>query len=240
MTGRAIMSTTTFPRVPRLFRSLVLALWAAGVTAPSIAQEYRGDDTTVVNFIRRINDYPLPSRAIQPQEQKELLRLLDEGRFLISTTTNIRTFRLNDNQSTINKLIKISEVDDRSIRISASLILANVVDNTTMCVVLDRLLQPSDINDDLRFNLLQIIRVASRNTTYVENAKWIAATIEFIRKQIRERPQGDYEKTLATLQSIEANLAAMNEEIKDRKLGNSYPGIDKECLDLPNIKRISQ
>lgn len=234
------MSTIMFPRVPPMFRSLILALWAASFTAQSIAQEYRGDDATVVNFIRRINEYALPGRPIQPQEQKDLLRLLDEGRLLISSTSSIRTFRLNDNQSTINKLVKISEVEDRSIRISASLILANVVDNTTMCVVLDRLLQPSEINDDLRFNLLQIIRVASRNTTYLENAKWIAATIEFVRKQIRERPPGDYEKTLSTLQSIEANLAAMNEEIKDRKLGETYPGIDKECLDLPNIKRISQ
>lgn len=234
------MSTATFPRARSMFRVLVLAVWAAGFAAQAVAQEYRVDDATVVNFIRRVNEYALSGKTIQPQEQKELLRLLDEGRLLISTTTNIRTFRLNDNQSTISKLVRISEVEDRSIRISASLILANVVDNTTMCVVLDRLLQPSDINDDLRFNLLQIIRVASKNTTYAENAKWIAATVDFIRKQIRDRPQGDYEKTLSTLQTIEVNLAAMNEDIRERKLGDSYPGVDKECMELPNIKKISQ
>jgi hypothetical protein len=232
------MPKLTLTRVLIMVRLLVLALGLAGLPAYPVAQEYRIDDPTIVNFIRRINDY-VPPIKITLTEQKELLRLLDEGRLLISTPTNITAFRLNDNQSTIGKLVKISEIDDRSIRISASLILANVVDNTTVCVVLDRLLNHSDINDDLRFNLVQIVRVASRNTTYAENYKWITAAIEHLRNQIRERP-GDYDKTLSTLQSIEANLAAMDPAIRGRKLGDAFPGIDKECMELPNIKALER
>jgi hypothetical protein len=232
------MLMMTLTRVRTGLRLVVLAVGIAGLPAYSTAQEYRIDDATILNLIRRINEYAVPSKTTQPSDQKDLLRLLDEGRLLISTAANIRAFRLNDNQGTVSKLVQISELDDRSIRISASLILANVVDNTTLCVVLDRLLQPTEISDDLRFNLVQVVRVASRNTTYAENYKWTTATVEHIRSQIKGR-QGDYEKTLSALQLIETNLAAMDPALKDRKLGEAYPGIDKACMELPNIKQLS-
>ena len=97
---------------------------------------------------------PSPDPGSSPKELSIYLQVLEQGRPLVASPTGIQAFREKDNLDVITKLVQMAKLDDRPIRVNATLILANVVDNTTVCGVLNALFD--DMNENALFNLLQV------------------------------------------------------------------------------------
>jgi hypothetical protein len=88
--------------------------------------------------------------------------------------------------------------DDNSLRLNGANILANVVDNTTVCFVLQHLRDPT-ISPRGRANLLGVTR-AMASYAYEENVTQIRETVALVEKQMTSQPAADtvQAKTLIT------------------------------------------
>jgi hypothetical protein len=94
----------------------------------------------------------------------------------------IPLFRLCDNDRIIKVLAWGARSDERALRLNAANILANVVDNTTVCFVLHHLRDPA-INANGRANLLGVA-VAVGSYAYKENVEAIGATLDQLRTSL--------------------------------------------------------
>ena len=94
----------------------------------------------------------------------------------------IPLFRACDNERIIRLLVWASRGEDRSLRLNSANILANVVDNTTLCFVLHHLRDPS-ININGRANLLGVA-VAVGSYAYKENVDAITTTLSKVKETI--------------------------------------------------------
>ncbi|WP_192360363.1 hypothetical protein [Mesorhizobium mediterraneum] len=151
----------------------------------------------------------------------------------VGSTRDIEDFRCADNLDTIISLIELANINERTIRVNASLLLANVVDNTTLCAVLDQLFD-REMNDNTRYNLWQIVLVVARYAR-VENKKWIRGTIQGNRGFLTDTLV--YEKTLKKMQDVEA---ALNANTRSESLLPQYAVEMDACLALPNIATLNK
>ena len=98
-----------------------------------------------------------PNAAIESE-----LQLLNEQ---VTSTADIVTFRKYDDLNTTTNLSILAADESRSIRIKATLIMAQSVDNTTVCAVIDRLIVDDSMSPEGRSNLLQVVRTVSQYAT---------------------------------------------------------------------------
>ena len=89
-------------------------------------------------------------------------------------------------------LAELAAVDDRSVRLSATRTLANVIDNNTVADVLEVL--KAGVNDNGQFNLLQVLDPVS-GFACRENADAILASLDLIEKRINQAPPDQYVQT---------------------------------------------
>jgi len=138
------------------------------------------------------------------------LAMLEKMRFYLGASSNIEEFRSNDDQKVISRLASLASADDSGLRFNAASILANVTDNTTLCVVLEKILD-RNIDVAARFNLLQTAKVVSTFSTR-DNSYWIRSTVNQVRSWSEGRKDSD--RTLQVLSQIEQLLDTQKEQFR--------------------------
>jgi hypothetical protein len=151
---------------------------------------------------------------------------------VVVSNADIAAFRCQDNLQVAQKLIDIAQQGDRTLRISASRLLANIVDNTTLCTVLDKLAGPG-LNDDTRYNFWQVVLVVA-GYARVENQDWIRSTIAAQKVMLTDST--GYDKTLGKISQIEQSLA---QNKRTEKLVPQFQASYQQCLKLPNIAKFT-
>ncbi len=114
----------------------------------------------------------------------------------------IEAFRSLDNLEVTTVLSYGARSDERDVRSNALLILANVIDNSTLCVPLDHLYDPQ-INMNGRANLLAVVSVVA-SWAYRENYDNIRKMYEFFSPKITNDP--DVRQTREILDNIKKRL----------------------------------
>jgi hypothetical protein len=114
----------------------------------------------------------------------------------------VSEFRRLDNLTVASALTFGARNDDRDVRLNAMLVLANVVDNSTLCVPLDHLYDPG-INPSGRANLLGVVSVVAP-WAYAENFK----NIEAMYKMMTAKTKGsaEFKQTNEILDNIRKRL----------------------------------
>ena len=169
--------------------------------------------------------------ATSSTDPSNSLGMLEKMRLYLGLPSNIEEFRRDDDQKVISRLAFLASVDDAGLRYNAASILANVTDNTTLCVVLEKIL---DRNIDLaaRFNLLQTVKVVSTFSTR-DNSYWIRSAVN----QVRSLSEGrkDTERTLQVLAQIEQQLDTQKDQFRASSLPMIAPAAYQKCIQLPSI-----
>ncbi len=151
----------------------------------------RAGDVEVTRFVTALKTYtPAPQTTEADLAQvQDILRL---GRSGITSPESIEAFNKESDVRTIAKLVEMVTIDDQGIghtsqdiRINASVILRDVVENRTICAVIERTLDP-DLNPSARFNLLQIINIIANPARLknIEVRSWIQAALNANRKYL--------------------------------------------------------
>ncbi len=107
---------------------------------------------------------------------------------VVNKKGGIQAFRKVDTDNTIKLLTWASRGPHRSLRLNATYILANVVDNTNLCIILDHLRDP-ELGPNGMVNLLQVaISVASY--AYKENVEATMATVDILSPRVANTGSG--------------------------------------------------
>jgi hypothetical protein len=207
-----------------------LVVLSQSATISRAQDTFEPDPIAIEKFISDIKRLPAPDPGSNPKELSIYLQVLEQGRPLVASPTGIQAFRRRDNLEVITKLVQLAKLDDRPIRVNATLILANVVDNTTACGVINALFD--DMNENALFNLLQVINVVS-SYALSENRQWITATINHLRSKLdREK----FEKSLKLIDQIEKTLNAGSVTVASAKLADLDKASFEACRALPNLQ----
>jgi hypothetical protein len=219
------------------FRSMLFALALALASLPknALAQESGKAAIPTVStsdmkeWIRQISAVTVGGSL--STETSGLLVLLEKMRLSLTSSSNIEEFRRNDDQNLISRLATIATADDAGLRFNSASILANVTDNTTLCVVLDKSLDRS-IDIAARFNLLQTVKVVSTFSTR-DNSYWIRSTINQIRSSSERKK--DLDRTLQVLDQIDQSLDSQKDQFRASSLAVVAPAQFQQCIRLPSI-----
>lgn len=218
-------------------RYITKLAWLCSVAILMVATAAFGQSraSTDPEGVRRFSSMLKSYQFRPPNSQTDLIEvqdLLRLGRSVIGPLENVTLFNKDNDVSMVGKLVDISTVDIPEIRINAALILTDVTENRTVCAVLNRLLE-SDLNDNSRFNLLQITRGVSTRLKNVEVKYWIKSTIEQNRRLVEKLP--NMEKTQNLLSDIQRII---DSKVTTDKLSNDYPQSYAECSELKHIKEL--
>jgi hypothetical protein len=115
----------------------------------------------------------------------------------------IKMFREIDTDQTSRPLIWAARSSHRDLRVNATFILANVADNTNVCIVLNHLRQ-TDISADGIVNLLQIV-IAVSSYIYKENYINAKQTLAELRKNLATRNE-DFSRTYGFIDNLSKRL----------------------------------
>ena len=187
------------------------------MTAPALPDKLLADWNAalpcLIGLIEREKDN-VKSPDIEPEVRARLLRATGAIRSIMANNTApeatraiIGKFRNLDNLDVISVLAFGGRSTDYNMRLNSMLILANVIDNTTVCVPIDHLYAP-DISINGRANLLGIISVVAP-WAYRQNY----SNIDKVRKAIAATTGGDsnLKQTNDILQNVETRLNANSE-----------------------------
>jgi hypothetical protein len=116
---------------------------------------------------------------------------------------SILRFRQCTTDAIIKPLIWAARGDDRRLRVNAANILANIVDNTTVCFVL-RHLRDATISTSGRANLLGVTN-SMASYAYKENVASITKTIEIVTEQIGSSP--GFDQSSSIIRDISSRMA---------------------------------
>jgi hypothetical protein len=111
-------------------------------------------------------------------------------------------FRPGDTFDVVSTLAYGARTEDQNSRLYSTLILGNVVDDSTVCVPIDHLYD--SIRDDGRANLLAVVNVTAEWANR-ENYYNIERLHEYVTNQLRDR--SDVPQTVAILQKIKDRLS---------------------------------
>ncbi|UWU80781.1 hypothetical protein N2603_20635 [Bradyrhizobium huanghuaihaiense] len=133
----------------------------------------------IPQFLRR---NPEPS-TWPPTQRDVAIVLTDVIRAIISDDRlSILRFRQCTTDTIIKSLTWAARGDNQRLRVNSANILANVVDNTTVCIVLHHL-RDSNISTNGRANLLGVTN-SMASYAYRENVNDISKTLEIVNAQI--------------------------------------------------------
>ncbi len=133
-----------------------------------------------------------------------LTRVTDVLRsIVVNDREAIKKFREIDADKTSRPLIWAARSDYRDLRVNATFIMANVADNTNVCIVLNHLRQ-TDISTDGIINLLQIV-IAVSSYIYKENYINAKQTLAELRKTLATRKE-DFSRAYALIDNLSKRL----------------------------------
>lgn len=120
----------------------------------------------------------------------------------IQTKDDIRIFRAwTNDDAVVVPLIPLAAALRSEIRVPATLILGNVVDNTNVCHAIAYLVSARDLDVNGQFNLLQVVRQVAPHAWF-EPANWILRLVEFKEDQIGgQADMGATQKLLARIRT---------------------------------------
>lgn len=126
----------------------------------------------------------------------------------------VTRFRTIDDMLVVKTLASGAGHPIRSVRINSARLLASIVDNSTLCVVLDYLHAPvKPVGDDnnssvnARANLLGVVRGAAK-WIGIENQRALQDTLDYTVRTISNENSVELPKTLALISDIERRLEA--------------------------------
>jgi len=206
---------------------------------PEEAQPFGPSRGTVYEFIDELKGYEGVDANALNLRRYEIATQLVDGRYLIEHGKAIDYFRERDDVNLIRLLADFAGWDNRDVRINASLILANVVDNRTLCAVIDRL-QTKPVSDNTRVNLLQIVSLVAARAL-PENREWIEKLVSQTEKDLfSSDPTVNYRQTYELLSEIRQNLRRAALKYNTGSLKDDHAKSYEECLLLPSIKMSEQ
>lgn len=228
--------------VSRNARLATLALATIlGATAKSTAQDNRAFTSRgtakvattdeMKDFVARLKNSNISTNA-SATDFGSLLTLLEGLREALSVPENITAFRAADDRIAVTQLVSIAQAENAGLRFNAASILANVTDNSTLCVILDKVIdRGTDIG--ARYNLLQTVKVVSTFANR-DNSYWIRSAVDQIRNSSESR--SDVGKTLQVLSQIDQFLLSQRDQFKSLTMRDQFSGEHfRQCADLPGI-----
>lgn len=136
-------------------------------------------------------------------EQKILLTGAIRARLVDGGAEAIRSFRLQDDLEIIRRLSQDAIGDDAALRVNATIILASVVDNSTICVPIDALYslrgKYDETSDNGRFNMVGVIGTVAP-WSYQENFAEITRALSEVSTELEGQKQ--YARTLALVDQV--------------------------------------
>ena len=176
----------------------------------SFLQSVRDPLACIVPQISRFEPQ-LQSTEKSPQDLDVYLSLTAASILLVEASfNNVTRFRDLDSIDVARTLAVGAGHPDRAVRLNSARLLASVVDNSTLCVVLDQLHQP--VSEDptgvaiiKRANLLGVARGAASWISR-ENQQALAATLDFTKRNIGLEFGSDLSNTRALITDIDQRL----------------------------------
>ncbi len=205
----------------------------------SIVLEGKAQSLSVLGSVRnplacivpQIPEFELELRDPNPNPEaiEAYLSLTAAAILLVeSDFENVTRFRALDNINVAKTLAAGSGHPDRSVRLNSARLLASIVDNTSLCVVLDQLHQPvtpeeGDVSVNARANLLGVARAAA-SWIGEENQYALSETLAYTVRSITQEDSIDLSKTQALVSDIGSRLLSnSNGAVSEIEL--------KECRD---------
>ena len=134
----------------------------------------------------------------------DLVSRVRELRNSLQTNADISTFRNWEyDDKIVERLVPLAAGPRSELRVPATLILADIVDNTNVCYLIAYLAKTPDIGADGQFNLLQVTNQVAK-TPYQETGMWISNIVDLKASQIKNLKY--YENTSALLERTKASL----------------------------------
>ncbi len=169
--------------------------------------------------------------AKDPQAEARFIALTGVLRsaFAIAPERAIAAFRDVDSLEIIDTLAFGARHTDRAIRLNATLILGNVIDNTNVCVAIDHLYDTSEMQRPERLNgranLISVVSVVAP-WAYSENYENIRRVSDFLRKEIQGAD--DVDKTRSLLDNLDERLAYQQETTQFNRT-QALPSVLADC-----------
>ncbi len=150
------------------------------VAASSLIREWRTSLPTVMSELEKNSG---PADRWPPDQSSYFLSVTDILRTTLSTNAEaISLFRACDNTSIIRPLVWAARGQNKGLRLNGTLILGNIADNTTICIVLHHLRDPA-LDPNGRANLLGVT-FAVAGYAYSENSREILKTLDLIKSKV--------------------------------------------------------
>jgi hypothetical protein len=181
---------------------------------------------SLVPIVADIASYDTSTIAEKSADTQNFQNVTDVLRSIIVNKDGaIKVFRerANANKKAIENLILAARSPNKELRINATHVLANVVDNTNLCLLLPHFRDPG-LTPDGRINLLQVAQVAS-SYAFKENAESTKKAVGFLKADLVDKA-GDNRRTLAIADDILDRL---------QKNTNKDEGLPRQ-LDINNCK----
>ena len=183
----------------------------------------------------------MKSRITSPVlERRDLARFVQVTGALRTVLANgglpaIAAFREADNLDTMTVLAYGARSDDQNARVNAALILADVIDNSGLCVVIDHLYDPavnaSDAGKSGRLNLLGIASVAAP-WAYRENFQNLERLDEYFEPIVKR--ESNSQQTRSVLANLEERMAFQRRGA-DMNKNAPLPGNLRQCYQYTPI-----
>lgn len=167
-----------------------------------------------------------------PQLQVDTLALLLQLNDAIQTPLQITCVRRwqRDDQL-VDYLLPLAAGSDSRYRVTATLVLENIVDNTNVCRVISTLSNGAmSLDDNARYDLLLIIAQVA-HYAYQDTGIWITTAVNEAKAQLADGSQ--YAKTLSLLALVEDTLQHRNAGLDTKLEDRSATSYRKCALLLP-------
>lgn len=146
----------------------------------SLIENWRSSIPGLIGELQQLKKDP---ESWSASELKQAILLTDIVKAILSTSDqSIALFRQCDNDKVVKALAWLARGSDKTLRINTANILANTVDNTTICIIL-RHLQDRSISTNGRANFLGVT-VAVASYAYKENIEAINTTLKQIQQDV--------------------------------------------------------
>jgi len=122
---------------------------------------------------------------------------------VVNNPPSIQRFRELDSAKTSRPLIWAARSSHRDLRVNSTFILANVADNTNVCIILHHL-HEKDISADGIVNLLQVV-IAVSSYVYKENFQEAKRTLDELSKNLETRKEA-FGRTIALIAELSKRL----------------------------------
>jgi hypothetical protein len=178
------------------------------------------------------------SQYLTSKEIDYVQEVLKLGRSVINSPDSVSQFASQTKLTgvpVIGKLADISTIDIPDVRVNATLLLADLAENRTVCSVLNKLMD-GELMDKSRYNLLQVVKVVSNRLKNREVQSWMQAVVVKNRELIKGSSY-DSDRTMGLLFDIEKNINTRN--VTDF-LETDYPESFQQCKELKNMALLQQ